>query len=61
MDVLEAGADVGHRQAGGVEPDDLVVHPVDPGLAFLGQFWLEAGVPITRHGDRQGVIPASTR
>jgi len=44
--------DVAHRQPGGIEPDDLVIHPVDPGLAFLHQFRLEAAVAVTGHSHR---------
>jgi len=49
------GLDVPHRQPGGVEPDDLVVDPIDPGLALLHQFRLEAAVPVT--GDRHRQFP----
>lgn len=43
---------------GRVEPDYLVVHPVDPGLAFLHQPGLEAAVAIAGHSQRQfAVLP----
>ena len=32
--------------------DDLVVHPVDPGLALLHQFGLEAAVAVAGHRHR---------
>ena len=47
--IEQMGLDVPHRQPGGVEPDDLVVHPVDPGLALLHQFGLETAVAVKRH------------
>ena len=50
--------DVAHRQPGGIEPDDLVIHPVDPGLAFLHQFRLEAAVAVTGHSHRQFAVLA---
>lgn len=41
------GLDVAHRQPGGVEPDDLVIHAIDAGLALHHQFRLEAAVVVT--------------
>jgi len=53
--IEQVGLDVPHRQTGGVEADDLVIHPVDPGLTLLYQFRLEAAVPVT--GDRHRQFP----
>lgn len=40
------------RQTGGVEPNDLVVHAVDPSLAFLHQFRLETAISVARNRNR---------
>ena len=53
VEVEQMRLDVPNRQPGGVEPDDLVIHPVDPGLALLHQFRLEAAVAIPRDRHRQ--------
>jgi len=53
--VKQVGLDVAYRQPSGVEPNDLVVHPVDPGLALLHQLRLEAAVPVPR--DRHWQFP----
>lgn len=50
--------DIPDRQTGSVEPDDLVIHPVDPGLALLHQFGLEAAVTVAGHGHRQFAVLA---
>lgn len=47
--------DVPHCQIGGVQPDDLVIYTVDPGLALLHHFRLEAAVAVT--GDRYRQFP----
>ncbi|AKO97718.1 hypothetical protein MALG_02554 [Marinovum algicola DG 898] len=50
--------DIPHRQPGGIEPDDLVIYPVDPGLALLHQFGLEAAVAVAGHRHRHlSVLP----
>jgi hypothetical protein len=49
IEIEQVGLDVADRQPGGVEPNDLVVHPVDPGLAFLHQLGLEAAVAVAGH------------
>ena len=41
--------DVADRQAMGARPDDLVVDPIDPGLALLDRGRLEAAVAVTRN------------
>ena len=53
-DIFRMGADVAHRQIGGAEANDLVIHAVDPGLARLHQLRLEAAVPVpvARHRNR---------
>src|SRR6056297_1929241 len=38
-------------QTGGIEPDNLVVDPVDPGLAFFDQLRLKTAIAVARHGD----------
>ncbi len=40
-----------HRQAPGVEPDDLVVEPREAPLVFPDELRLEGAFPITRHLD----------
>ena len=52
------GADVAHRQTGGIEANDLVIHPVDPGLALLHQLRLKTGVSITWRRDQRLAILA---
>jgi len=52
------GADIADTQPGGVEPNNLVIHPVDPGLPLLDQFRLETSVPVTGHRD--GHLPVLT-
>jgi hypothetical protein len=47
--------DVPDRQSGRVEADDLVIHAVDPGLALLHQFRLEAAGAVA--GDRHRQFP----
>lgn len=49
--LFKMGADVADTQPGGIEADDLVIHPVDPSLALLDQLRFEAAVPISRHRD----------
>lgn len=49
IDLFKMGADIADTQPGGVEPDDLVVHAVDPGLALLNQLLLEVAVPVARN------------
>ncbi|SIT18987.1 hypothetical protein SAMN05421759_1382 [Roseivivax lentus] len=55
IEIEQMGLDVADRQPDRVEPDDLVIHPVDPGLALLHQLRLEAAVPVT--GDRHRQFP----
>lgn len=50
--------DVAHRKPGSIEPDDLVIHSVDPGLALPDQLGLEAAVPVARHRQRHLAIRA---
>ena len=45
--------DVPYRQTGGVEADDLIIYPVDPGLALLYQLRLGAAVSVTGDSHRQ--------
>jgi hypothetical protein len=56
--ILKMGLDVAHRQTGGIKADDLVIHPIDPGLAFLHQLRREAAVPVARNGQRHFAIRA---
>ena len=56
--LLEMRLDVAHRKPGGVEADELVIHSVDPGLAFLHQLRLKAAVPVARHRQRHLAIRA---
>ena len=41
VDLYKMCADVTNAETSSVEPDDLVIHPVDPRLAFLDQLRLE--------------------
>ena len=50
--------DVAHRQPGGIEPDDLVIHAINAGLALLHQLRLEAAVAVTGHSHRQFAVLA---
>lgn len=44
-----------------LEADDLVIHPVEPGLTLLHQLRLEAAVPVPGNRDRQStILPFST-
>ncbi len=58
IDVLEVGADIAIHQTGCVEADNLIIHPINPGLALLHQFGREAAAPAARHGDRQLAVLA---
>jgi len=55
------GADITGRQPCGVEADNLVVHPVDPGLALLNQLRLKTAVTVARHFNGQSTIVALQR
>src|SRR6056297_3293018 len=50
--------DVADRQSRRVEPDDLLVHPVDPGLALLDPLRPETAVTVARNRDRQRSVLA---
>ena len=51
-------ADVAGRQASRIEPDDLVIHPIDPGLAFLDQLRLETAITVIRDVNWHGSVIA---
>lgn len=58
IEIEQMGLYVAHRQPGGIEPDDLVIHPVDPGLALLHQLGLETAVPVAGDGNRHLAVVA---
>jgi hypothetical protein len=44
----QAALDLAHRQAAGVQAQDLAVEPVEPGLAFGDKLRLEGSRPVAR-------------
>lgn len=46
------GLDIAHRQTGGIEPDDLVIDPVEPGLTLPHPLRFEAAVRVARRRQR---------
>ena len=42
---LKVSLKIADRWAEGIEADDFVIHPIDPGLALIYQFRLKAGRP----------------
>jgi len=58
VNFFKVGADVAGRQTRRVKPDDFVIHPVDPGLAFLDQLRFETAIAVTRDINRHRPVIA---
>ena len=58
VEIEQMRLNIAHRQPGGIEPDDLVIHAIDAGLAFLHQLRLKAAVAVAGHSHRQFAVLA---
>lgn len=58
VDDFQMGPEVADGQPGGAEANDLVIHPVDPGLALLHKFRLKTAIPVALHRNRHFAVLA---
>jgi hypothetical protein len=59
--LLQMRLDLTHRQAAGIEADDPIVEPVQPGLPLGHNLRFEAAVAVTRHRDLDRAVVADHR